>query len=480
MDISEITDAVVNDIAEESPHDASPPVDAVIRVSADKNELAAYISIEPPLNGGAPPTLEALKKALSDKGITTNIDAERLERLAASPVYNSSVVIARGTAPIDGADGGFTLLFDADKQNAGFKEKEDGTIDFYNLDNIENVSKGQVLARITLPSEGSPGISVTGKTLVQKRGKPIPSILGKNTELSEDGTAVLAAKDGPVEFKGNRVHVNDVFSIEGDVDISTGHIKVASSLSVLGSVLPGYKVEAGENISIRGTVESAFIKAGGNVKLQSGITGSELHCDGDLTCRFIENCKITVKGDITAEYILNSSIKCGNNLKTIGEISKIIGGSCSVGGNIETRTIGSISNVKTKLELVTNTSLLERQAELKSKLLELEKTVDSLRQLVTVYNRMAISDMLPPEKKEVFEKAEYSYNVNTKLLNDTKKELNDIDDVISKTSGKIVCKGTIYPGTAIVMGTANLSVTETLNNTMFYSKDGCVHTSVAR
>jgi uncharacterized protein (DUF342 family) len=82
----------------------------------------------------------------------------------------------------------------------------------------------------------------------------------------------------------------------------------------------------------------------GNIKLKSGITGSELSCGGDLTCRFIENCKISVKGNITAEYILNSDVSCGGNLKTIGNISRIVGGICAVGQGFETKSIGSISN----------------------------------------------------------------------------------------------------------------------------------------
>jgi uncharacterized protein (DUF342 family) len=56
-------------------------------------------------------------------------------------------------------------------------------------------------------------------------------------------------------------------------------------------VLPGFRIEAGGNIEINGTVESAEIKAGGNIILRSGIIGSKLHCQGDLTSRLLKTVK---------------------------------------------------------------------------------------------------------------------------------------------------------------------------------------------
>lgn len=480
MDLPENADNIINQISDEIPDSDSPAVDSIIHVSIDKKELTAFINIESPRNGGSAPSLEALKKALAENSITTNVDSEMLDALALVPIFESDIVVARGTAPINGADGTYTLLFDAEKQNTNFNENSDGIVDFYDLNIVENVSKGQILAQITLPTEGVPGISVKGRNLLQKQGKPVPSISGKNTELSEDGTAIIALIDGPVEFKGNRICVDEVFSIEGDIDIKTGNIKVASSLSVLGMVLPGYKIEAGENISVRGTVESALIKAGGNIKLQSGITGSELECDGDLTCCFIENSNIVVKGNITAEYILNSNIKCGKSIITTGKISKIIGGNCSAGGNIETKTIGSISNVKTKMELIINCCVIERRDELKSKIPELEKHIDSLKKIISVLRRLAINNQLSPEKKEILENATYNYYTDTKSLDEIKKELDEIDESInSMGNSKIVCKGTIYPGTTVVMGSSNLFITEPLNNTAIYCKDGRIHKGMA-
>jgi len=333
--------------------DGSLAVDAVVHVSIVNGGLEAYINIEPPRYGGAAPTLEVLEESLSSCGVTHNIDVEKLKELAKEPVYNRDILVARGVPPVDGDDGTVTFHIRTEKDLKP-KEREDGTVDFLDLDLVENVSRGQVLCTITPPTEGTPGISVRGEVLPQKKGRPAPSFVGKNTELNEDGTTIISKIDGQVDFDGRKINVSETFTVSGDVDTSTGNVKVAGNLVVRGMVLPGFEIEAGGNIDVMGVVEGSTIRAGGNITLKSGITGSKIYCNGDLKSRFIENCTVFVKGDITAEYILNSNIKCGKNIKVIGSIAKIIGGSCMAGQDIVARTIGSVANVKTSLELGTD------------------------------------------------------------------------------------------------------------------------------
>lgn len=480
MDISAITDTARCDVADENPSDPPPAVDAIIRVLIADNALEAYMTIAPPQNGGAVPTLGTLEAALADCGVCFNINREKLEALETEPVYNRDILIAGGFAPVNGVDGTATFNIETGKKDIKLTENEDGTVNFYDLGIVENVVQGQVLCSITLPTEGMPGMSVTGKELPQRSGCPVPSYVGKNTELNEDGTAILAKKDGPVEFDGRKITVKEVFYIEGDVDASTGNIKVASNLTVYGTVMPCFKIESGENVYIEGTVENASIKAGGNIKLKSGITGSKLTCDGDLNCRFIQNCTIIVKGNITAEYILNSDISCGKTLKAQGSISRIIGGSCVVGQDIETGSIGSNSCVKTSVELSADPAVLEHQRELQAKLPELEKKIESLKPLISLLCQLESGNQMTPEKQELFENAQYSYDTSIQTLEETKAELDEITRFLhEKGYGKIVCRGTIYPGAVIVMGREALPFIQPMTKTQIYYKDGCICTSHA-
>jgi len=458
-----------------------PAIDAVIHISITDAGLEAHIRIDPPLNGGAAPTRKDLEDALSKCGVSYQIDADKLNALSVEPIYDCDIVAARGTPPVNGKDGTAAFQIGVEKKLLRPKENEDGIVDYHDLGIVENVEKGQVLCIITPPTEGTPGVAVTGKELLQRKGKPVPSYLGKNTELSEDGTSILSKIDGQVDFIGRRINVNETFYVRENVDNSTGDINVVGNLVVRGAVKPGFKIEAGNNIDVYGTVESSSIRAGGNIRLQSGIISSELYCEGDLKSRFIENCNIFVKGDIRADYVLNSRINCGKSLKTEGSIARIIGGKCLVGQNIEARTIGSAANVKTKLSLGTDPALIQRQQELQALIPELEKQTDSLRPLLTLLRDLESSNRLTAEKRQLLRSVSENFDTGIRRLEESKKELESIAQSIhNRGYGRVICTGTIFPGTKVSIGTSNYLVSDALVNASLYYQEGTICIGSAR
>lgn len=481
MNIFKQTSEVKSDISAETLPDAQSPVDAIIHIIITDQELEAYINIEPPQNGGATPTFEMMQAALSSYNISYNIDIEKLNQIATAPVFNRNILIASGIAPIDGVDGTASFQIKTEKSSPKPKNNEDGSVDYYDLDIVENVMQGQVLCIITPPTEGACGISVKGIELQQKKGRPVPSYLGKNTELSEDGTAILSKINGQVTVNGNMINVDETCYVKENIDISTGNIKVVGNLVVPGMVLPGFKIEAGGNIDVKGVVEASTIIASGNIKLQSGIISSTLHCDGDLNCRFIENCNVYVKGDIKAEYIINSSVKCGKNIKIVGMRARIIGGSYMAGQNIEAHTIGSPAGTHTRLELGTDPTVIQRQQELLVQIAELEKSIKNLDPLITMLRQLEDINQLPPEKRQILDNVGCSYNTNTKSLEEAKKELAEITQSVKAIGfGRIICTDAIHPGTMVVIGDANLSIKEALNSASLYYKEGAVCIGSAR
>ena len=101
---------VTNDILTELEHKDSLPVDAILYSSISNDGLKAFLKMEPPANGGAEPTLEAIKAELAKKNITYQVDDEKLNRLVANPVYHLNIPVAMGVAPVDGVDGTATFL----------------------------------------------------------------------------------------------------------------------------------------------------------------------------------------------------------------------------------------------------------------------------------------------------------------------------------------------------------------------------------
>jgi len=460
---------------------ASEPVDSVVNVIVSDDELRAFINIEPPLNGGAPPSFETLKAALDAQGVTYNVDMDRLKKVAENPVYGQNILIASGRAPVDGVDGDLRFHVEIEKKELKPKVGADGRVDYYDLGIIENVVRGQVLCTIIPPTEGRPGVTVRGREIPQRPGKAVQPPVGRNTELSADGRTVVSKIDGQVEYDGRRINVTETLYIKENVDFSTGNINANGNVVVQGAVLPGFKVEAAGNVEIKGVVENAYIKAGGNVKLHSGIIGSELYCAGELKCRYIENSRIFAKKDIKADSIINSDVKCGRSIRVGGSIAKIIGGSCFAGQEIEARTIGSISPVRTILQIGTDEMVIERQQQLIAKIAELEETNRKLSSIISTLCQLDAANRLDEEKKQILSNANYSFNYNNAVIEEARRELDDINKAIKeKGSGRVICTGELHPGVRVEISGATLSINELRHNVMLYVKDGEITIGSAR
>jgi uncharacterized protein (DUF342 family) len=468
-------------IADEAIQEKSAPViDASIKVIIKDSGLTACVRIIPPANGGADVTMDALMKALvNDNGIK-NIDLMKLKSLAAKPEYYEDVAVAAGAEAITGEDGTAEFLVRTTSDRKP-KEYENGTVNYRDLDLIQNVTAGQVLCVLTPPTAGIPGYTVKGESIKPKPGKPAPIVPGVNTTLSADGLQIMSKINGQFEFDGKKVIVNETYTLNQDVDTSTGNIKVAGNLIVRGRVASGFVLEAGGFITVVGVVESSTIAAGNDVNLQGGANGSKISCGGNCKCRFIENCDVFVRGDMQAEYILNSNVRCRKSLKTEGIISKIIGGTCIVMQNVVARTIGSAAGVKTRLEIGNDPQVVERQRYLTEQIPEIEKQLRSLEPLLTLLRQLEAAKRLDEEKAQLLAKASYSYKAQTEALDGAKRELEEISNVVvNKNYGRVICSGIIYPGTFVTIGSASYTITQNLMNSSLYYREGEISIGPAR
>ena len=419
------------------------------------------------------PNIQSLRDMLASNNITYGVDVKSLLNICNGSNYNKDILVAKGISPVNGIDGRFQIHFDAAKDSKPI-EKEDGTVDFYNLESVENVKEGQLLATIIHPIDGKDGISVSRDKITYIKGKPVPSISGKNTKLNSNGTKVFAAIDGQVDFSQGKINVFETLYIKSNVDNSTGNIKVAGNVIISGTVLSGFSVEATGNIQIYGGLSSVKLVAGGNIILRGGIIGGNLSCEGDLTSKFIENCKVFAKGDIKTDYVMNSNIRCGKNLYAINSISKIVGGKYLVGENIQANIIGSNANVKTYLELGTDPATIKRQIELKNDIPLLETKKHSLESLIDLLKQFETNNRLTIEKKQMLDDAIFSYNEITELVHKGRQELDEITESIkSKGYGRVICKGIMHSGTTVKIGSVQATIQDTIfAKSLYYSEDG--------
>ena len=72
---------------------------------------------------------------------------------------------------MNGVDGTIEYYF---KKESTFKpiEDENGNVDYKNLGLVRNIYHGTPIAKITPPTEGTPGTDIMGKSVAQKHGVP--------------------------------------------------------------------------------------------------------------------------------------------------------------------------------------------------------------------------------------------------------------------------------------------------------------------
>lgn len=337
-------------------HEVDQTVKSVtlIEVTASDDGMTGFIKLIRQGGEPAPVTKEQLMDVLKANRITYGIKESSVEKLAARPIYNIKIEVAKGLPPVPGQDGLITYYVKRDSEYRPEINLE-GEVDYKNLDYFQIVKKDQILAEIRMETAGSEGMNIFGAPLPTKNGRPAPSPVGKNTRLVEDDTLLVSDCDGVVRFLRDTVDVNDILKINGDVDQLTGNVNFTGDISIEGDVSDGYAVKSGGNIIIKGVVEDAGIEAVGNVHISKGINGggkNRIVVGGNLKCKYIEHANIHVEGDINADYIIDSNVTCMGNIVLAGSRELIVGGEIRVLGELRAKDIGSESERNTRIEVI--------------------------------------------------------------------------------------------------------------------------------
>ena len=446
------------------------PVAAVVKVSVSVDSMQARLFIEPPKYQGADVTPQMIDEAIQKAKITFGINMQLLQQIKASPQYSRDYLIASGLPPVNGTDGDIKYCFTT-KIEARPKVREDGSVDYRDLGIVVNVKRDQVLAEIKLPTKGVEGMSITGKKLVPLSGKSISSPVGRNTTLSSDGTKLLAAVDGHVSLNGSRINVVDTFIVPGDVNTSTGNIKSVCNVSIVGSVLQGFLIDAAGNVDISHNVEGGFVKAGGDISIHGGVVGmgrSKIECNGNLMSNFFENCMATSGGNVKTESIMNCNIKCTGKLELVGMRAKMMGGQFIVGGDVIANEIGSVSNLPTELILGATPTVMTRYSALAAEKKQLAEQIEKLKQIIDLLSKYEMAGKLPMSKKRMLRSSQVSLDASIAKLDADTKEYEALSGQIQNSGkGKVVCRGTLYRGVKLTIGFASMTAENDISSSSF-------------
>lgn len=448
--------------------------DGEVTITTNDSGMVAYIEVRPAL-GGKPITRQMIEEALQAKGITYGIKQEAIEQAVAAktPV---SLVIAEGRPPVDGTDATIVFKFNINPE-ATPVELADGTVDYRNLDLIQNVKAGDVLAERIPAVPGLPGINVYGRTIKPKGGKNVRLPRGTNTEISEEDENLLIAKEaGQAVYKDNKVHVFPVCTINQDVDFQTGNIDFVGSVVINGGIRSGFSVHASGNVEIRGPVEAATIIADGDVVLHRGMQGANTGqiVAKSVTAKFLEHCKVVAREDIiVSDAIMYCDLEAGRSIKTLGKIGRLVGGVALAGEEIQARSIGTKLGMKTEVSVGVNPEIRRELSNLSEQLTQKQRQLKMVSNGLTRFKmELQAGKTFTPEEHQRIQKLIEAHQLLKDEVATIEQKKADLEAVVANSKrGRIVAYDRVYPGVKVSIGKDSLVVPDEIQNVCFYLRD---------
>lgn len=382
---------------------------------------------------------------LISKGVVFGIDERKIQKILEEGVYDTYVTVAVGEKAIEGRDGYYLYTFDTNP-NKKPRLREDGTVDYLNLNLFQTVSKGDLIARYFAKIDGEDGTNVLGQKIVVKKGKHLSPLRGKGFFTSEYCMEYYALYDGKVEVTNGCINVTQTSMLPGNVDLNSGNLDVKGDLDIMGNVITGMVVKASGNVTIGGLVEGASIIAGKNVLIKGGILGggkAKVVAGGNIFAQFIENAIIESGDCVQANSVVNSIVTAYNDINIFGKTSSIIGGSLKANRMVRTRCIGSIGQITTRINVGMESSEI---ASLKYKEMKRKEVEGELHKVETAINMMKNMS----EQKEMLMMLTRTKIDRNAMLTNLNKEIEDLR-IRMKLAAKaeVIAETMAYQGTIV-------------------------------
>jgi uncharacterized protein (DUF342 family) len=464
---------------------SNPAADALITTDIDEAEMRATVMLTPPGPGGSDLSKDAVLAFLRNNHVVYGLIDEALTELEDKPRYREQILVAEGTKPQNGRDAFVQFNFETDKTKHRLKESSDGRVNFKELNLIQNVVAGQPLARKVAPEYGNAGKTVTGKLIQARNGKDMPSPLGRNVHMAEDGSTIIADINGQVTFIGNKINVEEVFTVPGDVNLKTGNIMFLGTVIVMGNVEDGFSVKASGNIEVRGSVGRCEIVAEGDVIIHQGVAGKSggtIQAGKNIWSKFIENAAVEVgENVIVSDGLINSSIVANKKIICQGKRAAIVGGKYRACEEINAKTLGSpVGGAETILEVGYDPKSREKQEKLQAQAYHIKRQVEDLDKNIGTLNAIKKQRKVLPEEKEAMLQ-DYLLRREELVteLRGLAKEVESIQAYLNglRIRGRISVSGRIYPGVKLVIKEIKEDVKSEMKGITFYLENQMIRTT---
>jgi len=412
----------------------NPANDALCSLDVTEEGMKASITVTEPGPGGADMSVDDIRGFLANNSIVYGILDDALQEFEDFPIYDTPYLVAEGTPPVHGAAAKVIYNFETEPDKIHIQERDDGSVDFKELNKYQNVVKGQPLARKVSPEPGKDGRTVYGRYIPAQDGKDMEIGLGKNVSITDNGATVVATASGHVMLKAGKITVETILVIPGNVDGRTGNVNALGSVEIKGNVEDGYSVTAQGKIEVAGYVGKANLNAGGDIVVSRGINGGEGSEFGNITAgksiwsSFIQNSQ-AIAGEfvIVSAGIVNSDVVSQKKVLCKGRRAKIVGGHIRASEEVNAMILGSPSGLETLIEVGFDPAVKEEIEQLH----ETQKAVEAERDKVDL-NLQGLKRQVRMQRKRLSKEKEQLFEELRVQHNELHKKMELINDEIQK------------------------------------------------
>jgi len=404
----------------------------------------------------ATPDLDKIKQLLKENDVVFGVNEDSITNALSNTENTGPTVIAQGIPVQAGNDATIELLFEV-QSSAEPSVDDRGRIDYKNLHFIQNARAGQILARKTPATAGTPGKSVFGTPVAAKPGRDRQLGKGTNTEISSDGLELSATIDGTIAYKFNTVAIHPNENIPASVDTKTGNIDCVGSLKIGKDISSDFTVIAGHNIEVSGNVADAIVQAGGSVMIHGGYFGAgkgKLIAGADVTAKYVENQKIRAGGSVMiGGEALNADIYADDAVYVQGKPGSIIGGSVAAKNLVRAVQIGNEASVPTHIHVAYDMKTVDRLREVGHELERLHADEKRIKDAMVFLYKLEMNGKLPADKKEALDQFKVFIKDMPNLIGELKQEQEQLRAKLQlMTEARIVVEGKAYAGSVLHFG----------------------------
>lgn len=437
-------------------------VDAIYKVEVAPDKLHANLTVTPAM-GGQAASYQAALAALARAGIQYGVGDAAL-REAVGARIGQPVEVAVGQPAVPGVDGWLEPLVTVNQQRHP-RIDENGHVDFRDLGAIPTVNAGDALMRRHPPTASQPGRNVLGTELGAPAGKDIKFAVRLQGVVSDSSDPDLLR----AEIAGQPVLLRDGINVEpvvkvDKVDISTGNVEFVGSVTVRGDVHSGMRVQAGGDVIVEGTIESAEVIAGGDVIARGGIVGhstqgqddaarghtARISAKGNIKARYVENAVLLAEQSVFVdESIVQSDVTAIDRVE-IGQPGKrkghVIGGWIKATLGVTVEYLGSPGAGQTRVFVGVNPLLQKALDEQKQRLARCLKEHGDLTKVVQILRQR-------PDRRDMLEKAQATLKKVSEEIAEAMDEERRLNaEVQLADSAEVKVLEAVYAGTTVALG----------------------------